>query len=139
MNEGQPIFRHRQLEVWHAAMSLAMTVHHMIEPFPKEERFGLYSQISRTSVSVPSNIAEGASRRSPADFAHFLGIARGALAELDTQLELADAFGFLSYTHERKEEIAQLARRMNALVRRLTVSAQTNQPISQSANQPAHG
>ena len=120
-------------------MALAKAVHGMLGNFPKEERFALYPQISRTSVSVPSNIAEGASRRSPMDFAHFLGIARGALAELDTQLELADSFGFLTYTHERKEEIAQLARRMNALVRRLIASAPTNQPISQSANQPAHG
>ena len=123
------VFRHRQLEVWHAAMSLAKGVHVQIANFPIEERFGLYSQLSRTSVAVPSNIAEGASRRTPIDFAHFLGIARGALAELDTQLELAEAFGFLTYTQERKEEIAQLARRLNALVRRLTCEP-TNQPIS---------
>ncbi len=127
--EKSPVFRHRQLEVWQDAMALAKDVHKAIRGFPPEERFGLYSQISRTSVSVPSNIAEGASRRSARDFAHFLGIARGALAELDTQLELAETFGFLSYSSERKEEIARLARRLNALLRSVT-SGQPNQPIS---------
>ena len=129
MEETKALYRHRQLDVWKCAMNLAVKVHKAIRDFPPEERFALYSQISRTSVAVPSNIAEGASRRSVRDFAHFLGIARGALAELDTQLELADAFGFLDYSPEWKEEIASLARRLNALVRSLT-SQPTNQPIS---------
>lgn len=116
-------FKHRDLEIWKRGMALAKYVHELIRDFPKEERFGLYSQISRTSVSIPSNIAEGSSRRGAADFAHFLGIARGALAELDTQLELAHAYGYLSYTEEARVGIESQARQINAFVRKLTSEA----------------
>ncbi len=102
-SEEDQVFKHRKLEVWQRGMRLAKYVHTLIVPLPPEERYGLYSQLSRTSISVPSNIAEGASRRSAKDFAHFLGIARGALAELDTQLELADDFGYLKYTLEAQK------------------------------------
>lgn len=113
-------FKHRKLEIWQRGMRLAKYVHERILSFPPEERFGLYSQISRTSIAVPSNIAEGASRRGAKDFAHFLGIARGALAELDTQLELANDFGYLTYEKEARIAIDSLARQINALIRRLT-------------------
>lgn len=116
-------FKHRDLEIWKRGMALAKYVHELIRDFPKEERFGLYSQISRTSVPIPSNIAEGSSRRGAADFAHFLGIARGALAELDTQLELAHAYGYLSYTEEARVGIESQARQINAFVRKLTSEA----------------
>lgn len=116
-------FKHRDLEIWKRGMALAKYVHELIRDFPKEERFGLYSQISRTSVSIPSNIAEGSLRRGAADFAHFLGIARGALAELDTQLELAHAYGYLSYTEEARVGIESQARQINAFVRKLTSEA----------------
>ncbi len=118
--EGFQVFKHRKLEVWQRSIRLAKYVHTLITPLPPEERYGLYSQLSRTSISVPSNIAEGASRRSAKDFAHFLGIARGALAELDTQLELANDFGYLKYTLEAKEAIVSLVKQINALIQKLS-------------------
>ncbi len=119
-SEGSQVFKHRKLEVWQRGMRLAKYIHTLIASIPNDERYGLYSQLSRTSVSVPSNIAEGASRRSAKDFAHFLGIARGALAELDTQLELADDFGYLKYTLEAKEAVVSLVKQLNALVQKLS-------------------
>ncbi len=112
-------FKHRNLLVWQSGMALAKQVYVLIKSFPKEERFGLYSQMSRTAVSIPSNIAEGASRRSAIDFAHFLGIARGLLAELDTQLELAMSFGFLTYDASLQGEVVGLGKQLNALIRKL--------------------
>ena len=121
-------FKHRDLEIWQRGMALAKYVHGLIRDFPREERFGLYSQISRTAVSVPSNIAEGSSRRGAMDFAHFLGIARGALVELDTQLELAHAYGYLAYTEEARAGLESLARQINAFMRKLT--SDTTKPPS---------
>ena len=80
---------HRRLRVWQAAMELAETVYRVTDHFPAQERYGLASQMQRAAVSVPSNIAEGAGRATVAEFLHFLHAARGSLAELDTQIEIA--------------------------------------------------
>ena len=85
---------HEGLEVWRDAMDLVEAVYRMTSSFPDSERFGLTSQMRRAAVSVPSNIAEGAARRSRADYLRFLGIARGSLSELDTQIQIADRLGF---------------------------------------------
>ena len=80
---------HERLEVWQEAMTLVEAIYACSAHFPDSERFGLTSQIRRASVSVPSNIAEGAARRSTPEYQRFLSIARGSLSELDTQLQLA--------------------------------------------------
>ncbi|WP_113651874.1 four helix bundle protein [Pedobacter namyangjuensis] len=85
----------RQLQVWQEAMSIAKSVYLVLNKFPTSEKFGLISQISRCSISVPSNIAEGSSRSSNKEFTHFLSIALGSLFELETQLQLAVELGFL--------------------------------------------
>lgn len=74
----------RDLVVWQRSMKLARNVYEAVKPFPKEEMFGLCSQIRRCAVSIPSNIAEGHGRTSPKSFAVFLGQARGSLNKLDT-------------------------------------------------------
>jgi four helix bundle protein len=79
-------------------MTLAKLVYGATESFPKTEQFGLALQLRRSAVSVPSNIAEGAARGSSKEFAHYLSIALGSLAELDTQLELAVQLGFIGDT-----------------------------------------
>src|SRR5712671_6514673 len=79
-------WHHRELDVWRSSMDLATAIYSLTKRLPNSERFGLVNQMRRAAVSVPSNIAEGAARGSSADFARFLLIARGSVAELETQL-----------------------------------------------------
>jgi len=79
----------KQLEVWKMSMRLADTIFDVTEQFPVSQRYGLTAQMQRCAVSVPSNIAEGSARASKKEFVQFLYIARGSLAELETQLILA--------------------------------------------------
>ncbi len=85
---------HERLEVWRDAMDLVEAVYRCSASYPSDERYGLTSQIRRCAVSVPSNIAEGAARRSTPDYARFLSIARGSLSELDTQRQIAVRLGY---------------------------------------------
>jgi four helix bundle protein len=79
----------RELIVWRKAMQLAEAVYSVTQPLPPEEKFGLSRQLRRAAVSIPSNIAEGHERRSRADYRRFITMACGSLAEVETQLELA--------------------------------------------------
>jgi four helix bundle protein len=81
----------RDLKVWQMGMSVAKETYFITKKLPKEEMFGLISQMRRASVSIPSNIAEGRQRSTRKDFCQFLHIAMGSLAELETQLLLADS------------------------------------------------
>ena len=83
---GKP---HEQLEAWKFSMELAKAVYQMTATFPAEERYGFSQQMRRAAVSIPSNIAEGAGRNGAKEFLNFIGISRGSLAELETQLQLA--------------------------------------------------
>ena len=87
---------HQDLIVWQKAMRLAAQVHEATRRFPRDERFGLLLQMRRAAVSIPSNLAEGAARRTTREFLAFLHIARGSQAELDTQLRLATEFHYLA-------------------------------------------
>jgi four helix bundle protein len=87
---------YKDLIVWQKAMDLAAEVHVLSKSFPKEEVYGLASQLRRAAVSVPSNIAEGQARQSTAEFLNFLSIARGSLAEVDTQVILAQRFRYIT-------------------------------------------
>jgi four helix bundle protein len=84
---------HHDLFAWQEAMTLVELIYRRTAAFPKEEVYGLAAQMRRSAVSVPSNIAEGAGRNSPREFVHYLGIASGSLAELDTQLNLSARLG----------------------------------------------
>ncbi|MBW6510307.1 MAG: four helix bundle protein [Desulfuromonadales bacterium] len=86
---------HENLEAWKSSMSLVKSVYEVTARFPVEERFGLSQQMRRAAVSIPSNIAEGAARYGSKEYAHFISIARGSLAELDTQVKIAVMLGFL--------------------------------------------
>jgi carbamoyl-phosphate synthase large subunit len=83
----------RELDVWPLAMTLAKTVYELTADFPREQRYGLSSQLQRSAVSIPSNVAEGNGRNSTRDYARFVSLALGSNAELQTQLLLADALG----------------------------------------------
>jgi len=79
----------RDLTVWQRAMQLTVSIYRLTREFPREEIYGLTSQIRRSAVSVPSNIAEGHGRLNTGEYRQFLGIARGSNFELQTQLEIA--------------------------------------------------
>jgi four helix bundle protein len=83
------------LDVWVDSRLLSVKIYNLTKNFPKEEQFGLTSQIRRCSISVPSNIAEGCGRNTPKDTIRFLYIARGSLYELETQLFLSSDLGFI--------------------------------------------
>jgi four helix bundle protein len=87
---------HKDLDVWREAMELARHTYSVTATFPKEELYGLTQQARRCSVSIPSNIAEGAARRSTKEFVQFTYVALGSVAELETQLLLATSVGFFS-------------------------------------------
>ena len=84
----------RDLLVWQRSMQLTVSIYRLTQGFPREEFYGLTSQIRRAAVSVPSNIAEGQGRLSPGEFRQFLGIARGSICEVQTQLEIARTLQF---------------------------------------------
>ncbi len=80
---------HRDLDVWRASIDLAKKVYELARGYPKEELFGLVSQMHRCAVSIASNIAEGAARNSKKEFLQFLYVALGSTSELDTQIEIS--------------------------------------------------
>jgi len=85
----------RKLEVWQKSMTLVKKVYAVTRQFPQEELYSLTNQIRRSAISIPSNIAEGSQRTTNADFRHFLSIAKGSLAELETQLILASDLQYI--------------------------------------------
>jgi four helix bundle protein len=101
---------HKKLDVWKLAITFVKEIYKATQKFPKSEIYGLTNQLRRAAVSVPSNIAEGASRNSVADRKRFYQIARSSLVEIDTQLEVALELKFCS-----EETISVLGQRLNHL------------------------
>jgi four helix bundle protein len=103
----------RQLQVWEKSHQLALAVYKATKEFPKEELYGLTSQIRRASMSVPTNIAEGCGKYTDADFARFVQIAMGSASETEYQLLLAGDLGFLrddtyNILHNNVEEVKRM-------------------------------
>ena len=94
--EKHKIRTFRDLLIWQKSIKLATRIYEVTRSFPKEEAFGLTSQMRRCSVSIPSNIAEGHGRNSTGDYLCFLQIATGSLCELQTQLVIANNLSFFS-------------------------------------------
>ena len=86
---------HKELKVWQRSVDLATVIYQLTKVFPKEETYGLTQQLRRSVVSVSSNIAEGAGRKSDKEFGYFLNLAYGSLYELETQLLIASKLGYL--------------------------------------------
>ena len=87
---------YRDLSVWQRAMDLVVLAYQKSKQLPKDELYGLTSQIRRAATSIPANIAEGQGRRFTSEFLHFLGVARGSLLELETHLLASQRLGFLN-------------------------------------------
>lgn len=105
---------HKDLEVYKASMEMVRMVYELCKIFPKEEIYGLTSQMKRAAVSVPSNIAEGNGRKSPKELNNFLNIALGSLIELETQLDIAKMLQFSidEMNHHAIEDQLQKAKRL---------------------------
>lgn len=87
---------HKDLDVWKLSIEFVTEIYNLTKDFPKEEQFGLTNQIRRASVSIPSNIAEGAGRRSDKEFLQFLYISMGSIQEIDTQLLISLNLNYLT-------------------------------------------
>jgi four helix bundle protein len=112
----------RDLTVWQKAMDLSVEVYRLSASFPADERFRLTAQVTRAAVSVPANIAEGNARGTRKDYAHFVAIARGSLAETETFLLLAIRLRFLDEARAARAFAlaSEVGRMLNALRSRLT-------------------
>ena len=108
----------QELTVWQKSMDLIDRVYEFADSFPRTERFGLWSQITRAAVSIPSNIAEGSGRASAKDCVHFLSIARGSLYELMTQFEIAERRDYGKVGEELKSLANEVARMLTSMLSR---------------------
>ena len=114
----------RQLQVWEKSHQLALAVYKATREFPKEELYGLTSQIRRASMSVPTNIAEGCGRYTDAEFARFLQIAMGSASETEYQLLLGKDLRFLSNELYKKlhNDVEEVKRMLASLI--ITIRAE---------------
>ncbi len=112
---------YKKLQVWSKSMDLARNIYFITKSFPKDEQYGLISQMRRCAVSIPSNIAEGSQRVSDKEFSNFILIARGSLAELETQLILAADLEYLSTETMRNvsSSIDELSRMLHSFYSKL--------------------
>ncbi len=112
---------HKNLDAWKLSFHFVKEMYVVTASFPLEEKFGLVSQLRRAAVSVPTNIAEGAARKSKKEFIHFLYIAEGSVSELDTLIELSFELNFCS--KETLEKLVMLleniSKRIIGLIRKL--------------------
>lgn len=109
---------HKDLDVWKISMDFVVDIYKLTQSFPKEEKYGLTSQLRRAAVSVPSNIAEGAGRKGVREYIQFLYIALGSLSELDTQLIIAERLGY-GDTKKQLETINSIKSKMINLIKYL--------------------
>ena len=110
---------YRDLRVWQKGMDLAAEVYRLSKDWPKEELYGLTSQVRRSAASVPANIAEGYGRQSTASYSQFLKIARGSLKELETHLLLAERIGLVARGNCREvlEQADDLGKMLGGLIK----------------------
>ena len=115
------ISHYRELVVWQRSMTLVERIYQITVDFGADERFGLMAQLRRAAVSVPSNIAEGNARRSALDYARFVSMALGSVAEIETQLEIATRLGLLQrvIADELVAECAEVGKMLLSLDRKL--------------------
>jgi four helix bundle protein len=109
---------YRELVAWNKAMELVTEIYRVTHTFPKEELFGLMSQLRRAAVSIPSNIAEGKGRLSKGEFRQFLGNARGSLAEVETQILIAQNLFYLDKSAAEKllAMVEEVGKVLNGLI-----------------------
>lgn len=112
---------YKDLVVWQKAIDFATWIYSLTSRFPKEELYGIVPQMRRAAVSIPSNIAEGQSRQHKTEFIQFLSIAKGSLAELETQLLIASKLGYINDKDlkEGSDRVDDISKLLYALMRKL--------------------
>ena len=112
---------YKELKVWQKSYQLCLDIYKITKTFPKEERYGLTSQIRRAAVSVPSNIAEGYGRKTTPDYIRFLYTAYGSNCELETQILLTGDLGYIKSEqfHKVQKALAEVERMLKALIKSL--------------------
>jgi four helix bundle protein len=115
----------RQLKVWEKAHVLTLAVYRNSKDFPKEEIYGLTSQMKRSASSIPTNIAEGCGRGSDADFARFMQMAMGSACELQYQLILSRDLEYLTAKQylELEKELSEVQRMLTTLIKKLNANS----------------
>ena len=108
---------HKDLDVWKESINLVEYIYQITSSYPKSETYGIISQMRRASISIPSNIAEGAGRKSSKEFVRFISIAQGSLSELETQLIISVRLNYIQDYNENQIELLQ--KLMNGLIRYL--------------------
>lgn len=123
---------YRDLKVWQKGVDLTVFVYELSKNFPKEEMYGLTSQVRRAAVSVPSNIAEGAERFSIRDYIRFLRTAKGSLSELETQLYIAVRLNYLTTESffQFNQQSSEIGRMINGLITSLEDKLDTDNLIN---------
>ena len=113
---------HKQLDAWKLSMDLVIDVYRQTDSFPNREKYGLIDQIRRATISIPSNIAEGAARHTKKEFINYLYIAQGSLSELDTQVELAAHLNYLDGKSQNAldEKMRRIDKLITGLIRHLS-------------------
>ncbi|MEX0913289.1 MAG: four helix bundle protein [Candidatus Paceibacterota bacterium] len=119
---------YKDLNVWILAMALVIKIYDATKKFPQEERYGLIDQMRRSSVSIPSNIAEGHARRTPKDFTKFLRIALGSVAELETQTIVAHSLNYIDKQTEEdlKNDCLSLQKMLRKFIKSITAQQPSN-------------
>ena len=107
--------RFKDLEIWKLSRIFCKLIYEITEMFPEKEKFGIINQMRRASVSIPSNIAEGASRKSNKDFSRFLEIAIGSAYEVETQLLISNDLGFLN-----EDKVVELTNELNEIIKMIS-------------------
>ncbi len=112
---------YRDLLIWQKSIFLVTEIYKITGAFPKEELYGLTSQIRRASVSIPSNIAEGFGRNSTGDYKRFLQISLGSLYELQTQVEICSRLNYLSNEHytDVQQKAFELEKMINSMISKI--------------------
>jgi len=118
---GKEVKNYKSLLVWKKSMELVKKVYELTNTFPEIEKFGLFYQTRRSAISIPSNIAEGQARNSTKEFIRFLSVAKGSLAELDTQIILAKELNYICHEHYEcvQVKIDELQRMFYNLIKKL--------------------
>ena len=117
--ETSKITSYKELVVWQKSMVLVKEIYSLSESFPEYERFGLTNQIRKSSISIPSNIAEGWGRLSRKNYIQFLRISRGSLFELETQILIAIELNYINDNKISQNLITEISKMLNSLIKKL--------------------
>lgn len=110
---------HKDLDAWKYSIDFVSEIYLLTKKFPKEEIYGLTSQVRRSAISIPSNIAEGSARQSDKEFIQFLHVAMGSLVELETQLIIAKNLSFISSIENEQDKIIVIRKLITGLIKYL--------------------